>query len=498
MSAGNGPEPMEDVLEDGNASPADVLHWLQMFRSWPQDCQEHALGALVAELKTSVTGARCLVRFSEALRPHLQVDFITQLPEELRTHIFSFLDAPTLLRAAQVSRSWHQAARSDWLWRAICREENVRIPPQIRPHLADLSCIDVYTIWKRLRLEWRAGNAPIVNKAGHTSVITCLALADYGRVISGSDDNNLIIWSLLDAAEPRTLAGHAGGVWCCATSGDLVVSGSTDRTLRVWNLNTGQCLHTLSGHSSTVRCVRMIGTRVVSGSRDATVRVWDFSQGTESLLVLRGHTDAVRCVDFDERFIVSGSYDSLVCVWNATTGERIHCMAGHQNRIYSMQYNGRIVATGSLDMTIKIFDVEHGICLHTLHGHQSLTGIMELRDNILVSGNADSTIRIWDVSTGQCLHTLNGHASAVTCLTFDDEFICSCSDDGTVKLWDLQTGQFIRNLVNLQGADGADQRVVWRIKCTDTHMVCAVGGHPGDATLMMRDFLTPVMNTLRQ
>lgn len=179
------------------------------------------------------------------------------------------------------------------------------------------------------------------------------------------------------------------------------------------------------------------------------------------------------------------------------------------------------VVSGSLDTSIRVWEVETGACRHTLMGHQSLTSGMELRNNILVSGNADSTVKVWDIVSGHCLQTLSGpnkHQSAVTCLQFNSHFVITSSDDGTVKLWDVKTGlyiffyrrlfricdrnahrsskttcvvfagDFIRNLVALES--GGSGGVVWRIRASDTKLVCAVGSRNGteETKLLVLDF----------
>lgn len=186
-------------------------------------------------------------------------------------------------------------------------------------------------------------------------------------------------------------------------------------------------------------------------------------------------------------------------------------------------------------LTLRVGVSRPGGCVHTLTGHQSLTSGMELRDNVLVSGNADSTVRVWDIRTGQCLHTLQGegagrggrgqvtpgvspvcpsgpnrHQSAVTCLQFCRGLVLSSSDDGTVKLWDLKTGAWLRDVVALQSRGAGQDRpsarpsaglgcspvrvsaggVVWRIRASDTRLVCAAGSRNGteETKLLVLDF----------
>ncbi|KAG0422712.1 hypothetical protein HPB47_001480 [Ixodes persulcatus] len=400
---------------------------------------------------------------------------------------------------------WRILAEDNLLWREKCREaglEDVRsvlgrrvatppspggAPPPIPWKLA-------FMRHHYVEMNWRCKpiREPKVLRGHEDHVITCLQFSG-NRIVSGSDDNTLKVWSASSGRCLRTLVGHTGGVWSSQMAGSLVVSGSTDRTLRVWDADTGHCLHTLYGHTSTVRCMHLCANRVVSGSRDATLRVWDLETG-ECLHVLVGHVAAVRCVQYNGRLVVSGAYDYMVKVWDPRREECLHTLQGHTNRVYSLQFDGVHVVSGSLDTSIRVWDVETGACRHQLMGHQSLTSGMELRNNILVSGNADSTVKVWDILTGQCLQTLAGankHQSAVTCLQFNSKFVVTSSDDGTVKLWDLRTGEFLRNLVALES--GGSGGVVWRLRASPTKLVCAVGSRNGteETKLLVLDFDEP-------
>jgi len=433
----------------------------------------------------------------QVIEPQFQRDFISLLPKELALYVLNYLNPKDLLRAAQTCRYWRILAEDNLLWREKCREaglaecrENYRRRKQSSSFL--------YSPWKtgfmrqhNIEMNWRVKpvKPPKVLKGHDDHVITCLQFSG-NRIVSGSDDNTLKVWSAVTGKCLRTLVGHTGGVWSSQMQNNVIVSGSTDRTLKVWNAESGSCVHTLYGHTSTVRCMHLHNNKVVSGSRDATLRMWDIDTG-ECNIVLVGHVAAVRCVQYDGRLVVSGAYDYMVKVWNPAREECIHTLSGHTNRVYSLQFDGTHVVSGSLDTSIRVWDVESGACKHALMGHQSLTSGMELKDNILVSGNADSTVKIWDIISGQCLQTLSGpnkHQSAVTCLHFNKKFVVTSSDDGTVKLWDVKTGDYIRDLVSLES--GGSGGVVWRIRSSPTRLVCAVGSRNGteETKLLVLDF----------
>ncbi|XP_064637249.1 F-box/WD repeat-containing protein 7-like isoform X2 [Lineus longissimus] len=476
-----------------NEPPPQLADWLKTFQEWGHAERLVALDQLIECCEP--TQVRHVMAVIE---PQFQRDFISLLPKELALYVLSFLEPKDLLRAAQTCRYWRILAEDNLLWREKCREEGVDEALVFGNKARRRPSGSTPSPWKYLFMRqyqieqnWRTGEKrPTKVLKGHDDhVITCLEFCG-PRVVSGSDDNTLKVWSVVTGKCLRTLVGHTGGVWSSQMADNMVISGSTDRTLKVWNADTGQCLHTLYGHTSTVRCMHLSGGVVVSGSRDATLRMWDIKTG-QCQHVLMGHVAAVRCVQYDGKRVVSGAYDYMVKVWDPDTETCIHTLQGHTNRVYSLQFDGVHIVSGSLDTSIRVWDVEQGNCLHTLVGHQSLTSGMELKDNILVSGNADSTVKVWDITTGQCLQTLQGankHQSAVTCLQFNKKFVITSSDDGTVKIWDLKTGDFLRNLVTLES--GGSGGVVWRVRCCNTKLVCAVGSRNGteETKLLVLDF----------
>ncbi|KAJ3035213.1 SCF ubiquitin ligase complex subunit cdc4 [Rhizophlyctis rosea] len=353
--------------------------------------------------------------------------------------------------------------------------------PQPPPHLYK-------TLFRRhhlIRQNWFRGRYKHISFPGHAhNVVTCLQF-DGDKIVSGSDDQTIHIYSTSTGDLQQRLEGHEGGVWALQYSGYTLVSGSTDRTVRVWDMDTGRCTHLFEGHTSTVRCLMIISPQksmdfpgvmepenslIVTGSRDATLRVWrlpdpkrdspylpsqngtppspDGSGSTSNpyfVHVLNGHTSSVRAIAGQGNVLVSGSYDTTVRVWDLRTGDCVHVCRGHREKVYSVGYchELRRAVSGSMDASVRVWCTRTGVGLFTLEGHSSLVGLLELSAQYLVSAAADSTLRIWCPLTGKCLANLTGHSAAITCFHHDPKLnrIVSGSDGG-VKVWELSSAGY--------------------------------------------------------
>ncbi|KAI8430550.1 hypothetical protein MSG28_000785 [Choristoneura fumiferana] len=339
-----------------------MLILVYRFQAWSNAEKIQAIDALIG--RCAASHVRHMMK---AIEPLFQRDFISLLPKELALTVLGYLQPKDLLRAAQTCRYWRFLADDNLLWKEQCRRIGITTLKKMPRSLP--RCVSpwkaAYMRQYLIENNWlhKPVNNPIMMRGHDDHVITCLQF--YGnRILSGSDDTTLKVWSAITGKCLRTLVGHSGGVWSSQMVGDLVISGSTDRTLRVWNAKTGHCQKVLAGHTSTVR--------VVSGSRDATLRVWSIPEG-RCLRVLVGHLAAVRCVQYDGKVVVSGAYDYFVKVWNPDTGECLHTLAGHTNRpnkhqsaVTCLQSSNRFVITSSDDGTVKLWDVRTGEFIRNL------------------------------------------------------------------------------------------------------------------------------------
>jgi hypothetical protein len=139
--------------------------------------------------------------------------------------------------------------------------------------------------------------APLLKRVNvltnHTAFVTCLAFDREGRkLVSGSNDSHIRVWSFPECALVADLTGHQGWIGDLAISPDglWLASGGSDHTIRLWNLASPAPTFSrfLHGHRGAVTSVLFSrdGNQLYSGSEDGTVKVWDMSS-QESTNILR-------------------------------------------------------------------------------------------------------------------------------------------------------------------------------------------------------------------
>lgn len=132
--------------------------------------------------------------------------------------------------------------------------------------------------------------------------------------------DNVDVRDLAHVRRLRSMEGHRGSVFCTAITadGNKVVSGSHDRTMRLWSVGTGQCERVFEGHRAAVREIAMTadGAAVMSAGYDDALRVWDVKTG-RCVWTLDAPVGCMFDVDLtpDGRIGVSGGSDGSVQIW---------------------------------------------------------------------------------------------------------------------------------------------------------------------------------------
>jgi WD40 repeat protein len=386
------------------------------------------------------------------------------------------------------------------------------------------------------------GAASMVRKfEGHTKAVNCIAVSKDGNtLVSGSEDQTIIIWDIGTGKLERVLQGHLQGVvsvairpdgaqlasgcqdgsirlwplnkadehrasseakdnlWAVAYShdGQTTASAGADRTVRVYNAITGKLNKELSGHQGAVTSLVYLGSdRIVSGSGDKLLKIWTIAAGTAQNC--EGHTSAVLSVAATDKLIVSGSADRTARGWGldgkaiwtwasksaicavairqdgkkvalgcadgtlvilATNGDQepkpIASVIAHTGGVSCVGFHpemDRLVTAGG-DGLVKIFTVpedgnptevskfEPPIKSTIGGGNPPITTVAYSNDGkFIISGGAEGIIRIWDVNTLAEARSLRGHIGWVTSAVFspDGRQVISCAVDKTMRQFEI-------------------------------------------------------------
>ncbi|KAI0795773.1 WD40-repeat-containing domain protein [Abortiporus biennis] len=395
------------------------------------------------------------------------VDIVGHLPDEVALQILSYLDFLDIISCLGVSRTWRRLAQDNPLWRHLFSRRK-----------ADGWLLDMRRQPSRTLIDWQH----LYRSRAELDRRWC------GLPSIGSGGGDLEDKENIAAFQPRVrrLSGHNDSVYCLEFDSTRIITGSRDRTIKVWSIQSGRCLSTFTGHDGSVLCLKFdkdwdlddrntvrdlpgsyhneVWRRgfMVSGSSDCSICVWDLyamartesdgneDEGGEVIAqvrdILTGHTGGVLDIRIDANWIVSCSKDCQIRVWNRHTLE-LHCVfRGHEGPVNAVGLEGNRVVSASGDGKMMLWDIPSRERIRIFEGHDRGLACIEFKDDIIVSGSNDCKIKVWSVTTGECIRTLAGHDFLVRALSFDTRSgrLVSGSYDKTVKIWDLKTGKMLR------------------------------------------------------
>jgi WD40 repeat protein len=252
--------------------------------------------------------------------------------------------------------------------------------------------------------------------------------------------------------EGVVMRGHASEITCLDVSpdGSRVVSGSDDGTVRLWSFSAGEELFCWTEHEMGAGAVRFTpdGQRVVTGDRMGTLRLWDGVSGRLLWKRATGNRGGVTSADWLPGGQTVVAWETgLLSGHEAQTGSEVWRI-GDPTRGAIRAVGGGLgrtgLVTGGDDKSLRIWDAAAGRELREMSGHtDGVTCLSVSADGKrIVSGSRDNTVRVWVSDAGTCLATLRGHSFSVmgVCFSPDGKRIASASWDHTVRVWDAVSG----------------------------------------------------------
>lgn len=415
---------------------------------------------------------------TEQLKAECRLDPFAVLPRELSLKCMGFLDAISLGRAAQVSKSWKALADDDLLWRTMCEQHIERkcekcgwgLPLLERKRKQQRSSSPgsrsssrsaaAAVAQAQLKFETSEHNhTPLPKSLEEALAQSYTKPAKRPRLDPSSSSTNIPLDHLTIASSSSSPAATMAATGVAVPSGQIQLtrpwkSVYCERLAIARNWARGNCkFRSLSGHTDAITCLQIDETLsnpsypvLMTGSWDRTVRIWNAETG-QCVNVLKGHTRGVRCIQFDSVKLITGSMDCTLKIWSWRTGQCIRTLEGHRDAVISLCFDKHVLASGSADSTIKVWDFNTAECF-TLRGHREWV----------------NQVKIWSPEATDCtptptasetVDTVSGTGSGASQAGLSSggfapppaiKLLFSASDDGTVKVWDLLTRQCVRTL----------------------------------------------------
>lgn len=211
------------------------------------------------------------------------------------------------------------------------------------------------------------------------------------------------------------LDGHQDAISALLVFGDKLISGSWDSAVKVWSTDTWTCERTLSDHTGTIRSLTACEGKVVSASDDGNIKVWN-PDGWSLVRTLEGHTESVNCVIECLGRLASASDDGTIKLWNTDSwtcevtihhGPPVNSDAeddedgqSHSRSacgVMSIVCCGDKLVSASDDAQIKVWNTHSWVCEHVLRADDDeIWAMMVTEDGWLVSG--ERSVPVQDVA----------------------------------------------------------------------------------------------------
>jgi len=199
---------------------------------------------------------------------------------------------------------------------------------------------------------------------GHAAAVKTVKFVDGAQVVSGGDDNRLIVWNLFDGSS-KVLEGHTAKVEGLAVSPDrsLIASASWDTRVGLWPVDGGAPSY-LAGHEAGVNAVVFSrdGSRLYSASTDGSILQWDVAARSETKVIDRNgfgiNVLAVGGPGEWESWVAYGSQDGVTRIVDVETGERLREISFERRPILALAVSpdGTKLATGDGHGYITVLD----------------------------------------------------------------------------------------------------------------------------------------------
>ena len=281
----------------------------------------------------------------------------------------------------------------------------------------------------------------------HNKWVYCLTLLNDGRLVSGSDDNSIIIYNKKNYEPDIIINEHNSWINCLITlKNGILVSCSNDKTIKLFYIieNKYEVIQTLDLHIQPVNTIRELSNNyLVSGSDDKTIIFYiknnekyeeDYSINTldwvRNIIQTKENEIAystynqkkIYFYDLNEKRIIS-IIDDIICCHNSLlmiTKDLLLVPGINMINIINIKVHKKI----------KQIDIEHGGRIY---------GVCMLNYNTIITGGEYGILRKWIIKEDNLNLKAESEKKEGDCifmiLNMKNGHFAACYENNTIKIW---------------------------------------------------------------
>jgi WD40 repeat protein len=291
---------------------------------------------------------------------------------------------------------------------------------------------------------------------GHAGPVESVAFLPDGTLVSGSRDGTVRFWQRGGSVPSRTLAQHAGYMWCLAFSSDgqMLAAGSEDSSTRLWSVRDGTVLHRVGGETFTFGVTSVAfspdGATLASGDGDGNISLWSTSDGTLVRTLHKDESWAVKSLAFsaDGQTLVSGARDAEILLWQISGGsdpQVLTRLGTERQSTTAVAPDGTAWALVWKDGSVDIWREAGSKPVGPAGDGETVTGMAFSPDGNMLAiglegGSADIAggVLLWSVDTDEFSGYLEtGNPVQSIAFSPNGKLLASGGNDGTVQLWGI-------------------------------------------------------------
>ena len=296
---------------------------------------------------------------------------------------------------------------------------------------------------------------------GQASILSLL-ISD-SRIFAGTQDGDLLVWSLESYELLATIHAHQGGLLSLYISSDhkLLFSSGGDALVNIWDTSTFQRLYSIwsTYDIGDVFCVVYSSElqTVYLGAQNTSISWYDFSEkDLRPSPNLTSHPSLRNDRFFDSKGPGGVCTPRSVSADEGAKGGRgldidrehivqyahygyVYCMILSPS-IHNRHHTGETLISGGGDGSIKLWSIDpsaQGSIIERnslMHGDTSIL-TLALDGTLLYSGRLEGDVDVWDLDTCQLIWTLKEHAEDVLTISVGHNLVFTGSSNGIAKVW---------------------------------------------------------------